>query len=287
MNIKTHISTTIQCLKKAESLWKILYLAGGCVFFVLLYAFFCAIAEYAESCIARIIWSLLLSLCIYFIYSKIYKPLPRARFKNGFLDLARGFCIGIINLLLVFLCIAATGCYQIDVISWDFPQIISNLSLFLLVAVSEEIICRGILLRTIEQNWSLTAGIIVSAVVFGVWHWSNDNATVFSTINLMIDGCMFAFAFKYHDTLWLPIGMHWSWNFFQGSVLGFNVSGTESPYSVVTPVIEGKEIITGGLFGIEGSVFMIPVGLLFIWYFYYLYKRSKKQRIFTEESIQS
>lgn len=130
-------------------------------------------------------------------------------------------------------------------------------------------------MKTIAQTWSLSLGIIISSIIFGVGHWLNDNATVYTTIVLIMDGCMFAYAFKFHDSLWLPIGMHWSWNFFQGNVLGFNVSGNIPSYSIIRPIIKGKDIITGGPFGIEGSIFMIPIELLFIAFFYFLYRRKK------------
>ena len=286
MDIKKSFPTTIQRKKCAMSLWGIVSLIGEYALFLLLSALFLDIAECSETCKAKTIWSLLLSLSIYFIYKKVYKPGHNMAIRTGLLDLTLGFCIGIFNLLLVILCIAVSGGYKIADISWDFPQIISNLSFFLLVAVSEEIICRGILLKKIEQKWSLKAGIIISSVIFGIGHWLNDNATIYTTIILILDGFMFAYAFKFHDTLWLPIGMHWSWNFFQGNVLGFNVSGSTCPYSIINPVIEGNDIFTGGSFGIEGSIFMLPISLLFIALFYYLHKRNMVDVPFSKEGNQ-
>lgn len=275
MDVKESFPATTQRKKCAKFLRDIVTLIGGYTFFLLLSALFLAIAEYAETCQSKTIWSMLLSLSIYFIYRKVYKPSPHVTFRTGFLDLAFGFCVGLCNLLLVVLCLAATGGYKIANISWDYPQVISNLSFFFLVAVSEEVICRGIILKTITQKWSLKAGIIISSVVFGIGHLLNDNATIYSTIILILDGFIFAYAFMFHNTLWLPIGMHWSWNFYQGTVLGFNVSGNTNLYSIINPIIGGNEIITGGSFGIEGSIFMLPISLLFIAFFYHLYKQNK------------
>ena len=75
-------------------------------------------------------------------------------------------------------------------------------------------------------------------------------------------GLLLGSAYKWSGTLWLPIGIHWSWNFFQGPIFGFAVSGNETP-SLVKSVIDGPAWLTGGAFGAEASVPAFVVGLAF------------------------
>ena len=70
-------------------------------------------------------------------------------------------------------------------------------------------------------------------------------------------GVLLGVAFKYSGSLWLPIGIHWAWNFTQGNVFGFSVSGSAKTASVFDPTVCGPELITGGAFGPEASVITV------------------------------
>ena len=69
-------------------------------------------------------------------------------------------------------------------------------------------------------------------------------------------------AYKCSGTLWLPIGIHWAWNYVQGNVLGFAVSGNPVRDKIFTSIISGPDWLTGGIFGAEASVPAVGVGLL-------------------------
>ena len=60
----------------------------------------------------------------------------------------------------------------------------------------------------------------------------------------------------------MPIGIHWIWNYTQGNIYGFAVSGNNIGESILTPVIEGNNYITGGEFGAEGSVIAATIGVI-------------------------
>ena len=191
-------------------------------------------------------------------------------------DTALGFGIGILYFVLVTGVIALFGGYRVDGIGSDWSALARALCLFLVVAVGEEVLFRGIVFRMIDERWGTTVALIVSALIFGFVHISNENATVWSSVAIAVEaGLLLAVAYKWSGTLWLPIGIHWSWNFFQGPVFGFAVSGHETQ-SLVKSVIDGPVWLTGGSFGAEASVPALVLGLAFAVVF--LFADAKKRR---------
>ena len=92
----------------------------------------------------------------------------------------------------------------------------------------------------------------------GFAHFFQPNATVWSSVAIAIEaGVLLGVAFKYSGSLWLPIGIHWAWNFTQGNVFGFSVSGSAKTASVFDPTVCGPELITVGAFGPEASVITV------------------------------
>ena len=198
------------------------------------------------------------------------KDMPMRRLAG---DTALGFGIGILFFILVTGCIAVFGAYKVDGIGNDWGNLARALFTFLIVAVGEEVLFRGIVFRMIDERWGTVAALIVSALIFGFVHISNDNATVWSSVAIAVEaGLMLAAAYKWSGTLWLPIGIHWAWNFFQGPIFGFAVSGNETP-SLLKSVIDGPLWLTGGSFGAEASVPALVLGLAFA----ILFLRAKRR----------
>ena len=138
------------------------------------------------------------------------------------------------------------------------------LMLFLAVAVGEEIFCRGIIFRMIDERWNTRAALIVSALFFGFGHLSNDNATWWSSLAIAIEaGLLLAAAYKWSGTLWVPIGIHWAWNYVQGNVFGLAVSGINIGDGMLATSVNGPDIITGGAFGPEASIITVVLGALY------------------------
>lgn len=185
-----------------------------------------------------------------------------------------GFGIGILYFALVTGIIALLGGYRIGSITFNGDSLARSLFSFLVVAVCEEVIFRGIVFRMIDERWGTVVALVVSALIFGLVHITNDNATVWSSIAIAVEaGLLLAAAYKWSGTLWLPIGIHWSWNFFQGPVFGFAVSGNDTE-SLVKPVIEGSQWLTGGSFGAEASIPAAVLGLAVAIVFLYCWKRT-------------
>ena len=189
-------------------------------------------------------------------------------------DTGLGFGIGIVYFIVVTGFMALVGGYRVGSVSWDWNALARNLFMFLVVAVGEEVLFRGIVFRMIDDQWGTAVSLIASALNFGFVHIGNDNATVWSSLAIAIEaGLLLAAAYKWSGTLWLPIGIHWSWNYFQGPVFGFAVSGNGTP-SVITPVIQGSDWLTGGSFGAEASIPALVLGLALAIVFLYIPRRT-------------
>lgn len=158
--------------------------------------------------------------------------------------------------------------YQALKRNWE--EQLAAVSLFLCVAVGEEIMFRGVLFRWIDERWNTTAALVVSALLFGLMHIFNTGATWWSSLAIAVEaGLLLAVAYKWSGTLWLPIGIHWAWNYVQGHVFGLAVSGESVEDTWLSTFVSGPDLLTGGDFGAEASVFSVVLGLalsiLIIW----------------------
>jgi membrane protease YdiL (CAAX protease family) len=150
--------------------------------------------------------------------------------------------------------------------------VVTNLSvilLFLLVAVFEEVTFRGLLFRIVENGLGSWGALIVSAIFFGGAHLGNPGATLGSSIAIALEaGVLLGAIYMATRSLWMVIGVHWAWNYFEGPVFGTQVSGNDIP-SLLHSVTDGPVLWTGGAFGPEAGLFAVIaggiVGAIFIW----------------------
>ena len=183
-------------------------------------------------------------------------------------SIGNGLFIGFSYFIIVTVTMSLCGYYHIKSIQFDWEKQLFSFTLLFLVAVSEEIFFRGILFRMINRRWNIWAALVISALIFGGLHIFNDNATLWSSIAIAIEaGSLLGAAYAYSKNIWLPIGIHWIWNYTQGNVLGFPVSGEDNVTSIITPEISGPQWLTGGSFGAEASVISAVIGLLIsLWF---------------------
>nr|WP_233265102.1 CPBP family intramembrane glutamic endopeptidase [Halomarina oriensis] len=143
-----------------------------------------------------------------------------------------------------------------DLVGW-----FGTLVLFLVVGFYEELFVRGWLLTNVAEGFAwlgerlaTAIAVFASAAVFGVLHLANPNATLASTLGITAAGVFLGWAFVRTASLALPVGVHVTWNFAQGSVFGFPVSGIGTPATVVETAVTGPELVTGGAFGPEAGL---------------------------------
>ena len=174
-----------------------------------------------------------------------------------------GWAVSVVNFLAIIVCLFLCGHYRIVTIEFDIASQLSWLSLFLLVGVVEEVIFRGILFRLIADKWNIAVGLTTSSLLFGLAHLGNPGATLWAALAIALaSGWLFGMAYAYHRTIWVPIGMHWAWNYLEGGVFGCAVSGTPLGYlPLITPRISGADILSGGAFGPEASIICVAIGI--------------------------
>jgi len=163
----------------------------------------------------------------------------------------------------------------ISIIETDFGAIqwLSYLAFFAVVAFNEEILVRGYILTNLMASMNKYWALIVSALLFSVMHLANDNTSLISTVNLFLAGIMLGMYTIHKRNLWFPIAMHFTWNFFQGPLLGFEVSGTKMD-SVISQQVSGNSLITGGEFGFEGSLLLTVMMIASTAYIHFTYKNT-------------
>ena len=132
----------------------------------------------------------------------------------------------------------------------------------LCVGVYEECFSRGYLLKNMAEGINLPMSVILTSAIFAALHATNDNASVMSTVGLFVNGLLFAAAVLVTGRLSTAIGLHISWNLFEGTVLGFPVSGDKEGASLIGIKQLGVPIVTGGAFGPEAGLIGIAASLL-------------------------
>ncbi len=141
--------------------------------------------------------------------------------------------------------------------------------IFMLVGWNEELLSRGYHLQTIASGLNLFWAVILSSAFFGLLHLDNPNATWVSTAGIFFAGLFQAYGYIRTKQLWLPIGLHIGWNFFEGVVFGFPVSGLDI-YALTRIQVTGPVLWTGGAFGPEAGLIVLPsliVGCVLIYWF--------------------
>jgi membrane protease YdiL (CAAX protease family) len=191
-------------------------------------------------------------------------------------DVLAGIGITFVQMGFIYAVMNSLGWVTFNGFAWDvdtFSRVVTGtltfLVIFLLVGWNEELLLRGYHLQTIASGLNLFWGAVISSAVFGLLHLSNPGSSVRAAAGITLAGLFFAYAYIRTKQLWLPIGLHIGWNFFEGVVFGFPVSGLEM-YPLTHIEVTGPEWWTGGPFGPEAGLIVLPslvMGGLLIWRF--------------------
>ncbi|MDF2907503.1 MAG: family intrarane metalloprotease protein [Herbinix sp.] len=195
--------------------------------------------------------------------------------KSNYKELIAGLLFGIVSITVVFAAIVLSG--QAEIATWR-PQFATSqllyLFMFIMVGFAEEILSRGYIMSVLRQTKSIAAIMIVPSVIFALLHSSNSGIGVIPYINLTLVGILFSYMYLKSGNIWMPIGYHITWNYFQGNVFGFKVSGTEVE-GMLSTTYSKDTFLNGGAFGPEGGLFV--TGILLIGFFVvHLYYKNKK-----------
>lgn len=186
--------------------------------------------------------------------------------KNFALELSIGALCGTLLVVGVVAVMYALGIYKPISHSSGSDLLIAAAMLFF-AAATEELIFRSYALTILEKHWGTIAAVIVSSAAFGFAHMLNDvggspvqNKVLFCTFLSLEAGLSLAACYVFTRRVWMPIGAHWMWNFFEGPVFGTHVSGADFGQSYMSATLEGPLLLTGGKFGPEGSVICVLLG---------------------------
>jgi len=184
--------------------------------------------------------------------------------KSTMKDLGAGMAIAFVTMGIIWLGMWSVGWLRVDALAWQLEPAettarnsLAYLAIFLVVAWSEELMSRGYHLQTIASGTGLLWGLLLSSAAFGLLHLGNPHATAVSAAGIFMAGLFLGYAFLRTRQLWLSIGLHIGWNFFEGVVFGFPVSGL-TVYHLIRVSINGPELWTGGAFGPEAGLIVIP-----------------------------
>jgi hypothetical protein len=131
----------------------------------------------------------------------------------------------------------------------------SGLALILITAATnEELVFRGYPFQRLVESLGPPGAVAVSSAFFGLAHLGNSHHTWISTLNTMLVGIPLSIAYLRTRSLWMPVGMHFTWNYVQGFVFGLPVSGYTFSTSLLTAQVRGAAWLTGSEYGPEGGL---------------------------------
>lgn len=173
-----------------------------------------------------------------------------------------GLALGMALLGVVVGVLGSVGAYHIAGTNAAVPWLASVLVLGVAPAIGEEIISRGVLFRIVEEGLGTWAALLISALLFGLGHLGNPNATLWSALAIAVEaGLLFGLLFHVTRSLYLCMGLHAAWNVAEGTLYGAPVSGIATP-GYIEARFSGPDWLTGGSFGPEASLVTLVCCLL-------------------------
>lgn len=204
------------------------------------------------------------------------RSLGWARHRGWLRDLLMGSLIGIVSLLVATALATAIGGFQFafnpsGISTGTGKTLLVSCLVFIPAAAAEEIVFRGYPLQTMTRARLAWVGLILPSILFAWVHMSNPNVVPgFTLLNTTLAGIWLGVAYLRTRSLWFPLGIHWSWNWMMGAVLGLPVSGIEklTPDPLLRATDAGPAWLTGGTYGIEGGAactIALVISTVFIW----------------------
>ena len=189
-------------------------------------------------------------------------------------DLLFGLLYGLLPISVGFMLFYAVGLIRITEIRF-ISDILFSFILFVMVAFNEEIMLRGYVLRRFMTSYNKYIALIISSALFMLMHVFNGNISFLGMFNIFLAGMLLGMYYIHRQNLWFPIGLHFTWNFFQGPVFGFAVSGETIASNIIKQQsISEKDWLTGGAFGFEGSAIASIIVIILIIVVHFQYRKK-------------
>lgn len=172
-----------------------------------------------------------------------------------------GFLIGLVMMSIIVLILLPFGYIEVEKNPIQ-PVGISSLSSILIILLgwiiqggTEEVVTRGWLMNILSDRYNIGVGLLVSSTLFGLMHLTNPNVNYIAVINIILVGVFYGLYVIKTNDLWAVCGMHSAWNFAQGNLFGFEVSGLNvSVGTLIDLNLVGNDFVTGGVFGPEAGI---------------------------------
>lgn len=196
--------------------------------------------------------------------------------RQTLLDLLFGFWLAGLLMGLIYNLEWIAGWLKFEGFAWQqlpwysvlFQSLLGLLSVGITVSWFEELSDRGYLLQNLKDGLNLPWALFLSSGIFAARHLANPSASWMSTLGIFLAGIFLAYGWVRTRQLWIPLGLHAGWNFFEGIVFGFPISGIDG-FHLINQTVSGPEWITGGDFGPEAGFVMIlasVIGMILIYW---------------------
>ncbi|MFE2614414.1 CPBP family intramembrane glutamic endopeptidase [Micromonospora chalcea] len=183
--------------------------------------------------------------------------------------LNRGVLLGFAMFAAVIVTIALMGGYHVHGLG-SVSGAVGMVGFMAAAAVTEELMFRGLLFRLVEERLGTWLSLLLTGVLFGLMHLLNPDASLWGATAIAIEaGFMLAACYAATRNLWVPIGLHFGWNFAAGGIFGVVVSGNGESAGLLDASTSGSTLLSGGDFGPEGSLYTVAAGaaltVVFLW----------------------
>ena len=188
----------------------------------------------------------------------------------------KGIVSGIFMILSVVLLLKISGFakFTINISQVSWPVFVIFILGWAIQGFEEELITRSILMNYFAVNNGVMGGIIINSLIFAILHLGNPAFGILPFINIMLIGIVFSLLFYISNDIFLPAAAHSFWNFAQGNIFGIEVSGMDEINNTIFKTkLMGSDLISGGAFGFEGSIFVTLVEIIIIFVIIRIIKR--------------
>lgn len=193
--------------------------------------------------------------------------------KRDYKDLLIGLLLGAASITLIIGINYIMGDTRFNGvhITWD---LLLGLILFISVGFVEEILVRGCFQHIIYYRHGIAWAIIIPSLIFSVMHFLNPNISYIAALNIALVGIVFGIMTYKSGNLWMAIGYHITWNYFQGNIFNTEVSGSAYGRGLIKSIRVEDNLLNGGAFGIEGGLICTLLLIITIIYFGFFYKKK-------------